>query len=238
MRIRLPMRRSLFFVAAFLFALVALLPLGLALRWLSLDERGFAAREAQGSVWLGIVREARFGSVPLGDLEARLRALPLAIGRARVDLDHAGEGEGFEGGVTVSRHAFGVDDVRATLLPGPAIGPLPAAAFDLSDLSAHFADGVCSSAEGLVKASLSGDAAGIPLPRTLSGNARCDGGALLLPLAAQSGMERLDLRLFEDGRYRVELLVRPADEAARQRLAAAGFTAAGAAFALRTEGRF
>jgi general secretion pathway protein N len=51
-------------------------------------------------------------------------------------------------------------------------------------------------------------------------------------------MERLDLRLFEDGRYRVELLLRPADDAARQRLAAAGFTAAGAAFALRAEGHF
>ena len=238
MRVRLPMRKSLFFVAAFLFALLALLPLGLALRWLGMDDRGFAAREAQGSVWLGIVREARFGSVPLGDLEARLRAFPLAIGRARVDLRHSGEGEGFEGGITVSRHAFGIDDVEARLLPAPSVGPLPAASFDLSDLSAHFSDGVCASAEGLVKASLSGDAAGIPLPRTLSGNARCDGGALLLPLAAQSGMERLDLRLFEDGRYRVELLLRPADESARQRLAAAGFTASGAAFALRTEGHF
>ena len=238
MRFRLPMRRSLFFLSAFLFALVALLPLGLALRWLGLDERGFAAREAQGSVWLGITREARFGSLPLGDLEARLRFLPLVIGRARVDLDNTGEGQGFEGAVTVSRHAFGVDDVRATLSPGPALPLVPGASFDLSDVSAHFADGVCAGAEGLVKASLSGDAAGIPLPRALSGNARCDGGALLLPLVGQSGMERLDLRLFEDGRYRVELLLRPADEAARQRLAAAGFTAAGAAFALRAEGHF
>ena len=238
MRIRLPMRKSLFFVAAFLFALVALLPLGLAMRWLDLDARGFAAREAEGSVWFGFVREGRFGTVPLGDLEARLRFLPLVIGRARVDLDHSGEGEGFEGGITVSRHAFGVDDVRASLSPGPALGPLPGASFDLSDLSAQFADGVCASADGQVKATLAGDAAGIPLPRTLSGNARCDGGALLLPLAAQSGMERLDLRLFEDGRYRVELLLRPADEAARQRLATAGFTASGAAFALRTEGHF
>ena len=238
MRIRLPMRRSLFFLAAFLFALVALLPLGLAMRWLGLDERGFTAREAQGSVWLGFVREARFGSVPLGDLEARLRVLPLVIGRARVDLDHSGEGDGLEGGITVSRHAFGVDDVRATVAPGPVFALVPGASFDLADLSAHFANGVCASADGTVKATLSGDTAGISLPRSLTGNARCDGGALLLPLVGQSGMERLDLRLFEDGRYRVELLLRPADEAARQRLAAAGFTASGAAFALRTEGHF
>ena len=237
MRIRLPLRRSLFFLAAFLFSLVALLPLGLALRWLSLDERGFAAREAQGSVWLGMVKEAQLGPVPLGDLQARLRGLPLLIGRARVDLDHLGEGEGFEGGISVSRHAFGVDDVRAVLAPGQ-VGPLPAASFDLDDLSFRFANGLCSSADGLVKATLAGDSSGVALPRSLSGNARCDGGALLLPLVGRSGMERLDLRLFEDGRYRIELLLRPADEAARRRLASAGFTAAGAALALRTEGRF
>ena len=49
MRIRLPLGRSLFFVCAFLFALVALLPLRLALDWLGLDDKGFAAREARGS---------------------------------------------------------------------------------------------------------------------------------------------------------------------------------------------
>jgi hypothetical protein len=45
MRVRLPLGRTLFFVCAFLFALIALFPLRLALDWLSLDERGFAARE-------------------------------------------------------------------------------------------------------------------------------------------------------------------------------------------------
>ena len=44
MRIRLPLGRSLFFLCAFLFALVALLPLRLALDWLGLDDKGFAAR--------------------------------------------------------------------------------------------------------------------------------------------------------------------------------------------------
>jgi general secretion pathway protein N len=90
----------------------------------------------------------------------------------------------------------------------------------------------------MVKASLAGEAGGVALPASLSGNVRCDGGALLLPLVSQSGMERLNLRLFEDGRYRVELILRPGDEAARQRLAAAGFTAAGPGLVLRTEGRF
>lgn len=237
-RIRLPVGRSLFFLLAFLFALVALLPLGLAMRWLALDERGFAAREANGSIWLGALKEAQFGSVALGDLEARLRTLPLFIGRARTDVQRVGDSETLKGGVTVSRHAFGLDDVSAALPLGPAFAPLPLASLDLSDVSVHFADGQCASADGLVKAGLSGDSASAALPRGMSGRARCDGGALLLPLLSLSGMERLDIRLFEDGRYRFELGVRPTDDAARQRLAAAGFAPSGAAYVLRAAGKF
>jgi general secretion pathway protein N len=238
MRIRLPVGRSLFFLFAFLVSLLALLPLGLALRWLSLDERGLAAREAQGSVWLGSLTEAQYGSIPLGSLQTRLRGLPLLIGRARIDLDRRDSAQKFEGGLTVSRHAFGIDDLTASLPLGPALAPLPLTALDLGDVTAHFADGLCTSAEGLVKAGIAGDFGGAPLPSSLSGEARCDGGALLLPLAGPSGMERLDLRLFEDGRYRFELLVRPGDDAARQRLAAAGFAPAGAFYALRADGKF
>ena len=61
MSFRLPFGRGAFFVAAFAFALVALFPLRLAIRWLGLDERGLAAREAEGSVWLGALKEAQLG---------------------------------------------------------------------------------------------------------------------------------------------------------------------------------
>lgn len=238
MRIRFRFGRKAFFLSAFLFSLMALLPLGLVLRWLSLDDRGFAAREAQGSIWLGAVKEAQFGSVPLGDLQARLRTLPLLIGRARVDLRSSDDESGLKGGLTVSRHAFGIDDVTANLPVGSVFAPLPLAMLDLGDVSARFADGLCGSADGLVKASLAGSAGGLSLPRSLSGEARCDGGALLLPLVSQSGMEGLNIRLFEDGRYRLELVVRPGDDTARQQLVASGFIPAGAGYALRAEGKF
>jgi general secretion pathway protein N len=238
MRIRLPLGRSLFFLIAFLFALVALTPLAVALRWLGLDETGLSARQAHGSVWFGALEEARFGPVPLGDVEARLRLLPLMIGRARTDLERAGDGESLSGAVSVSRHSIGVDDATGSLAAASAFAPLPLASLALDDLSVRFAGGVCAGADGMVKASLAGEAGGIPLPRGLGGRARCDGGALLLPLASQSGAERLDIRLFEDGRYRVELALRPGDDATRQRLAAAGFAPAGPAFVLRANGRF
>jgi len=238
MRIRLPLGRTLFFVVAFLFATVALLPLRLALDWFGLDERGFAAREAKGSVWLGSLSEAQFGTVSLGDLQAQLRSLPLFVGRARVDLERVDEGRTFQGSATVSRHGFGIDDMSGALDVGGALAPLPVGALDLEDVTAHFADGLCASAEGLVKANVPGDIAGVALPGGLSGNARCDRGALLLPLASQSGMEALNIRLFEDGRYEIELAVKPVDDAMRDRLIQSGFALGTNGYALRVSGRF
>lgn len=238
MRIRLPLGRSLFFGCAFLFALVALLPLRLALDWFGVDERGFAAREAKGSIWLGSVSEAQFGTVALGDLQAQLRSLPLFAGRARVDLERRDEADRFEGGATISRHGFGIDDMTARLALGSAFAPLPIASLDLADVSARFADGQCASAEGVVRAEIAGDIAGIALPGGLSGNARCEGGALLLPLVSQTGMEALNLRLYEDGRYRVELVARPSDDSMRDRLIAAGFGLTSGGYALTAEGEF
>lgn len=238
MRIRLPLGRSLFFVCAFLFALVATLPLRLALDWLQLGERGVAAREAQGSIWLGNLSEAQFGAVALGDLNAQLRTLPLFIGRARVDLERDGEADPFEGSATVWRHGFGVDDMNARLDLGGVLAPLPIGQVDLGDVTAHFADGQCVSAEGVVRANVAGDIGGIALPGGLSGNARCDRGALLLPLTSQSGTEALNLRLFEDGRYEVELSVRPMDDATRDRLIASGFALGAGGYVLRVGGSF
>jgi general secretion pathway protein N len=238
MRVRLPLGRTLFFVCAFLFSLLALLPLRLALDWLAIDDRGFAAREAQGSIWLGSLSEAQIGTVALGDLTAQLRSLPLFLGRARVDLSRTDEQNPLTGSATVSRHSFGIDDMTARLQLGSALAPLPVGGVDLSDVTAHFANGQCTSAEGLVRADVAGDVAGVMLPGGLSGNARCDRGALLLPLVSQSGMEALNLRMFEDGRYEVELAVRPVDDGMRDRLIAAGFGLSANGYALRSSGTF
>jgi general secretion pathway protein N len=238
MRVALPLGRTLFFICVFLFSLAGLFPLRVALDWLALDERGFAAREANGSVWLGALREAQFGSTPLGDLQASLRTFPLILGRARVDLIRQEEADGFEGAVTVSRHSFSIDDLTARLNIGSPLAPLSIAALHLSDVSARFADGLCVGAEGMVKASIAADVAGMPLAGGLSGNARCRGSALLLPLVSQTSLEALNLRLFADGRYEMELTVHAADAGMRARLATAGFSlAANGTFSLRRQGK-
>lgn len=238
MRIRLPLGRSLFFVLALLFAAVALLPLRLALDWLELEGKGFAAREAQGSVWLGALSEAQVGSIPLGNLQAQLRSLPLLAGRARVDLTRRDSADPFEGSITVSRHGFGIDDVKAKLALGAMLAPLPLASLDLERVSIHFADGLCTRAEGRASVALAGEIAGLALPGGLSGTARCERGVALLPLASGSGMEMLALRIHPDGRYTAELSVRPGDPALAQKLAAAGFAGGpGGAAILRLEGQ-
>ena len=63
MSIRPGLRWPLFLAAAFLFSLVALLPMRLALDWLGFGERGLSARAATGSLWLGALQEAQVGPV-------------------------------------------------------------------------------------------------------------------------------------------------------------------------------
>ncbi len=239
MRIRLPLGRSLFFLCAFLIALVALIPLRLALGWLSLDQKGLSARKADGSIWLGSLTESRMGDAPLGDLSAQLSPIQLLVGRARVDIANREGGAGrIAGGLGVTRNSFGVDDLTAAIPVASVFAPLPIETLDLSDVSVRFEDGQCARADGQVKAALSGEIAGINLAQGLTGNARCEGGALLLPLQGQSGMERLALKLFEDGRYELDLSVRPSDPALGQRLAASGFRQTAQGYAFKMQGRF
>ncbi len=236
MRMRLPIGRTLFFLALFAVALIAMLPLRLVLDWLEVDRHGFAAREAQGSIWYGALADVQLGSVSLGSVQARLRTLPLLVGRARIDLMRGGEPDPLTGAATVTANSFGIDDTTARLNLGAALAPLPVGAIDLRGVTARFATGACAEASGLVRAGVAGEIGGTALAGGLSGTARCDAGALLLPLASQSGMESLSLRLWHDGRYRADLLLRINDPAIRPRMAQLGFAPTASGYELRVEG--
>lgn len=231
-----PNGKSLLFGIAFALALLALLPLRLAAGWVGIGDAGLSAREVRGSVWGGALSEARLASVPLGDLRAGLDPLPLLVGRARVNLERPGDdGDALKGAISIRRHETGIDDVTARLPLGSIFAPLPVVAIDLNDVSARFRDGLCVSAEGGARATIEGEMAA--LGGGLSGNARCDGGALLLPLVSQSGMARVAVRLSGGGRYRAELLVR-GDMGAPERLLAAGFASRTGGYGLSVEGAF
>ncbi|MDP1025982.1 type II secretion system protein N [Sphingomonas sp. KR1UV-12] len=239
-RIRLSTGPAALFGAMLLIALIVFLPMRLVLGWADAGEMGLRARSVTGSIWGATLSEARFGDLAVGDLSARLSPLALFGGRAALALEGPG-GIGvppLSGDAYVSRHGYGVGAMTGRITTGRAFQPLPVTSIDLDDLTVQFEDDRCKIAEGRVRALLSGDVAGIGVPPSVAGAARCDAGALLLPLSGPAGTEVVNLRIAGNGRYTAELAVRPADPVAAQRLEAAGFVRGPAGYALSVEGSF
>lgn len=223
-----------------LVALIALFPLRLAIGLFGLADEGLSAREVTGPVWWGGVGEARYGEVALGDVSAGLSPIQLFVGRARVDV--AGR-EGttnaaLRGAFSFSRSISGIDGVSGTLPAGNAFAPLPVTAITLDGVSVRFSDGRCDRAEGRITASIDTTIPQLNLPPTLSGNARCQAGALLVPLASQAQAESIAISIEADGKYRAVLTVRPADPAAASALLASGFKQGGSGLQLTVNGNF
>lgn len=232
MRVLLPLGRRLYLLVAFLLLLAALLPLRVALDQLGFDERGLSARSVTGSLWSGRLMEARARGVGLGDLDAGLALLPLLIGEARVDL----RGPTWRATAIQSSDEAGVTGLTGRLGAGNVPPSLPIGSLEFSDVAAHFRDGVCAEATGSIRIEPRADASMLANLGSLQGNLRCDGEALLAPLVSGSGRERVDLRLFGDGRYRLSLIVQAADPATAAALAAAGFIATAEGLTLTSEG--
>ncbi|MFL0414037.1 type II secretion system protein N [uncultured Sphingomonas sp.] len=239
-RIRLATGPGALFLAFFVAAMIAFLPLRLALGWLGLAEQGMTAREVRGSIWAGSLREARFGDIVLGDLSAGVSPLQLLLGRARVHLRGSAPPPApqLAGAIGITRHTFELDGISATLPVGTAFRPLPVTTLNLDEVTVRFRGDFCERAEGRVRATLGGEIGGLPVPAALTGTARCDGGALLLPLTSAAGGEGSTIRLWPDGRYRVELTLQPGDPAATARLQGAGFVQTTNGMELAIEGRF
>jgi len=239
-RIRLATGPGALFLAMFALAMIAFLPLRLALGWFGLAEQGMTARKVTGTMWAGSLSEARFGAVALGDLKAGLSPLHLLVGRARVDLDGRATPPAprLSGALEVTRHSFGTDSLTASLPVAGVFGPVPITTLDLDDVTVRFNGTVCERAEGRVRAQMAGGAGDVVVPGLLSGTARCDAGALLLPLASQAGSDGATLRIWPDGRYRAELTLAASDPLVAQRLERVGFIRTGQGYQIAIDGRF
>jgi len=240
MRLRMTTRPSVLFAAMLVVALIVFLPMRLALGATGLAEEGLSARRVGGTIWGGSLLEARFGDVALGDLRVSLSPFALLVGRAKLVFEGAGvDGRPIMGAATISRHAMGIDGVTASLPAAALFAPLPVTTLALEDVTVRFRDGMCEEAGGRVRATVTGDAGGLPLPPTMMGNARCEAGALLLPMTGQGGTESVNLRIRPDGRYTADLVLTPGDPAAAAKLEQLGFVAAsGGGYRLSAEGRF
>ncbi|MDT0508971.1 type II secretion system protein N [Novosphingobium sp. MMS21-SN21R] len=216
-------------------ALLVLLPLRLVLGWAASDN--VTARSAKGSVWSGRIADLQVGPLPLGTLDARLDPLPLLLGRAQFAVSRAGDAP------FSAKASLGGGDVRlsgangAVTLPGGLDG-LPVTAISFGDFSARIEDGACADAEGTLGVTLASVGPLLPDTVTLSGKARCDKGALLVPMQGPGGMERLTLRIAGDGAWKADLILSGLPPEVSGPLLQGGFTARPGGVGLRTSGKF
>ena len=147
-------------------------------------------------------------------------------------------GETLHGAMTISRNARGVDKLSGTVPTGRVFAPLPVTQLTLDEVTVHFEGDTCDAAAGRVTAAMGGEVAGIALPASVSGNARCDGGALLLPLASQAGTESVSLRVTGAGTYTAMLSLAPSDPVAGAKLTGLGFIATQNGYQLTVQGSF
>lgn len=225
--------RIALFVGLLLVFLVAFMPLSLALSMIGTTGQQLSARAATGTVWSGRLAEARVGPIAVGDVTVGLKPLSLLAGQTSIYLQSlVGRGT-----LTSLTRGFAIDDATAKLSTGSVFAPIPLDIIDLTDVSVAFIGGRCEKAQGRVRATFAGDVGGLSLAQGLSGAIRCEGSALVLPLVSQSALERLNLYLQGDGRYRAELFVRSTDPAMAAKLSAAGFAPTQDGFVLRLAGK-
>jgi general secretion pathway protein N len=237
MGLTLSSRMRIALIVIFALGVLVFLPMRIALGMAGLEQLGVSARSVRGTVWSGRIDELMLGDMPMRSVRAGLSPVSLLMGRARFDIvRRAGLADDISGALTVGFGRIGVDDVTGVVPLGRTFAPLPIGSFVMEDVSGYFAGDGCGHAEGRVRATVAGQLPGLNLSQGLSGVVTCDGDALLIPLVSQSGMEKINLRLWRSGRYVAEMRVETTDATLGETLGAAGFAIAGNARVLKVEG--
>lgn len=236
-RLNLSRRSRMALILLFALGFLIFFPMRMALGMAGLERLGVAARDVRGTVWSGGIDQLMLGTTALGSVHAGLSPLSLLVGRARFDVwRQNGLPDDVKGALTVGFGRIGIDDVSGAVPMGRVFAPLPVGSFVLEDVSAYFSGDRCGHAEGRVRALMSGQFPGLNLTQGLSGVATCDGEALLLPLMSQSGLEKINLRIWRSGRYVAEMRVETADATLGAALGGMGFADAGGVRVLKIEG--
>lgn len=231
-------QRVLLAIAAVITLIVAM-PLRLAIGIAGIDASGLTARFASGTIWSGRLDQARLGAFDIGTIRLRLKVLPLLGGRASFAVDRE-DGVGvlpLSGTADLGLAGRAISHVTGSL-GGGSWGDIPVDRVNLDNLSVAFANGQCRSAEGRVQVVLGVSFPGLDLKNGLAGNARCDNGALVLPLAGESGLERLTLRITETGSYSARFTITATDPALAAGLSAAGFSPNSGGYSKSLRGQF
>jgi len=219
-------------------ALLVTWPLRAAFSMFGLADMGVAAKSLRGPIWWGGAEELQIRGVRLGTVDVFLNPLQLLIGRARIDVvRRTGAVNDIAGAISIGFGHRGLDDVTGALALGAPLAPLPVSRVEFEDLTVHFSGDRCVTAEGRVRARVPALISGLALANGLSGEARCAGNAVELPLVSQSGQEQLNVRIAQDGSYEATMRIRTTDPLLTAALAANGFRAVGGEQVLRTVGQ-
>ena len=140
---RLTAATKLALAALFVVALIAVFPMRLALAWGAPDQ--VTARSVEGTIWSAGIYDLRLGALPLGDVAANLRVLPLLIGRREIHVERPGptgspefraDGSGGRGWAHLS-------DVNGQVPLGDGFGTIPATALGFDYFHVSMANGQC-----------------------------------------------------------------------------------------------
>jgi general secretion pathway protein N len=235
--------RRFYYVAAILFAVAA--TAFMPLRWIvgaAIPEKSMvAASGADGTIWSGRVYDVQLGKLGIGTLDAGIQPLGVFLGRVGFWFEQPATAglPGFRG--TVSKGFGGVtaDGWNGSVPVAEILPGFPAAQLEFDNVSVSYSAGKCRTASGSVRIKPEGPLfAALGVDAGLIGRVRCEASDLLLPLASASAMERVELRISADGRYRATVqLQQPSAEIAPM-LSLAGFAPIAGGYRKSGNGRF
>ncbi len=201
-------------------ALLLLMPLSVAA-----STMGLTARSVQGTILSGSLRDASFGRANIGDVLASLRILPLFTGRLGFALNRGDTpyNPGVSGTVGTGFGGLFAEKLTVQMDAGGLVRGMEGGTIGLEALSFEFSNGTCRSASGGVRINLDETALGAVIKGGMSGQASCQNGQLNFQLLSQSTMERAQVRLQGDGRYRLTLTITDPRPEMAEAMSFAGF---------------
>jgi general secretion pathway protein N len=218
-------------------ALIALMPMRVAVGMIDPARFGLSARAVTGTIWRGQLRGVVIGEVPLGDFAARLSPLALLRGRAAFALVGITEPSA-RATLIATPGTIGVEGATFKLAGGAAFAPFPVDTIDLTEANVRLDDGRCLSASGQVRVNITGDFGGIRLGQGLVGMLRCDGDAVSTNLVSQSAMERVKLSLSPGKGYNATIIISGNTPERIQKLATIGFRETAQGLVMHVSGKF
>jgi len=194
-------------LAMLFLALLAFLPLRVALATSELERIGFGARQVAGTIWYGRIGDLQLRSRPLGTFEVAVDPASLLLGSPSMRMNRLDGTEGPLEGIVRAGRQRGIARMNGRIAAQSLFSPLPIEALEFRDATLLFRDGLCAEASGTVVPVLAAPVPGVDLGSGLMGRLRCNGRRARVVMRDPNGAGRLDLYVDSAGAYRAWMSV-------------------------------